>query len=51
MISRQCPGDFESMFIEAENSETKEALSVEEATGESICSALLWFPRTFIENK
>ena len=51
MISRQCPGDFESMFIEAENSETKEVPSVEEATGESICSALLWFPRNFIENK
>ena len=39
------------MLIKAENSETKEVPSVEEATGESICSALLRFPRNFIENK
>ena len=41
----------ESTFIKAGDSETKEGLRVEKATGESIYSALLWLPRNFIEKK
>ena len=50
-FSNTSPGDFESMFIKAGDSETKEGLRVEKATGESIYSALLWLPRNFIEKK
>ena len=35
-------GDFESAFIKAGESETKEWLRVEEAIGESLSSVLLW---------
>ena len=41
----------ESTFIKAGDSEAKEGLRVEKATGESIYSALLWLPRNFIEKK
>ena len=36
-------GDFESAFIKAGESETKEWLRVEEAIEESLSSVLLWF--------
>ena len=39
------PGDFESIFVRAGDGETQEGLSVEEATGEPLGSALLWLPR------
>ena len=39
-----CPGGFENMFIKAENSEPKEGLGVEDVTGMSLGSALLWLP-------
>ena len=39
------PGDFESTFIKAGDSKTKEGLKVEEVTGESLGGALLWLPR------
>ena len=35
-------GDFESMFIKAGDSETKEGVRLEEATEESLGGALLW---------
>ena len=34
------PGDFDNMFIKAEDSETKEGLRVGEATGERLGRAL-----------
>ena len=45
------PADFKNRFIKARNSETKEDLSVETATGEILGSALHWLPRYVIENK
>ena len=36
------PGDFESTFIKAGDSETKGGLTVEEVTGESLGRVLLW---------
>ena len=36
------PGDLESTFVKAGDSETKEGLRIEEATGESGGGALLW---------
>ena len=45
------PGDFDSIFIKAGASETKEGLRVEEATEESLRGALLWLPRNFIGEK
>lgn len=35
-------GDFESMFIKAGDSETREGLKVEESTGLRLAGALLW---------
>ena len=35
-------GDFENLFIKVGDSETKEGLRVEGATGESLGGALLW---------
>ena len=40
------PGDFESTFIKAGDSETKE-----EATGESLGDALFWLPRNVTRKK
>ena len=45
------PGDFESMFIKAGNSETKEGLRVEDAGRESLGGALLWLSRNTVEKK
>ena len=42
------PGDSESTFFRAWDSETKKGLRVEEVTGESLGSALLWLPRNVI---
>ena len=39
------PGDLESTFAKVGDSETKERLTLEEATGESLGGALLWPPR------
>ena len=44
-------GDFQSMFTKAGDSETRQELSVEEATGKSIGSDLLWVPRNFFRKK
>lgn len=46
---KRSPGDFESTFIKAGVSETKEELKIEEITGES--SALLWLFRNVIGKK
>lgn len=43
--------DFESAFIKVGGSKTKEGLRVEEATGESLGSTLLWLPRNLIGKK
>ena len=45
------PGDFESRFSKAGDSETKEGLRGEEATGESLGGALLWLSRNGIGKK
>ena len=50
-FSNTSPGDFESMFIKAGDSETKEGLGIEEATRESLGSALLWLPGNIIGKK
>ena len=42
------PGDFESMFIKAGDSDTKEGHRIEEVTAESPGSALLWLSRGVI---
>ncbi|KAF6131180.1 hypothetical protein HJG60_008050 [Phyllostomus discolor] len=49
----QCagPGGFEILFVKAEDSERKEGLRVEEATGESPGGALLWLPRRVMGKK
>ena len=46
-----CLGDFESMLIKVEDNETKEGLTVEEATGEGLGSALLWLLRNVVAKK
>ena len=45
------PGDFESTFITAGDSETKEGLRREEVKGESLCGALFWRTRNVIGKK
>ena len=42
------PGDSESTFIKAGDSETKEGLSEEEVTGKNLDSVLLWLTRNII---
>lgn len=44
-------GDFESAFIKVGGSKTKEGLSVEEASEESLGNALFWLPRNLIGKK
>ena len=45
------PGDFERAFIKAGDSETKDVLSIEAATGDSLGCAVLWPPRNVIRKK
>lgn len=45
-VYNRSPGDLECMFIKARDSETRRA-EHKKATGESLGSALLWFPRNF----
>lgn len=45
------PGDFESTFITAGGSETKEGLRVPETTEECLGGALCWLSRNIIGKK
>ena len=45
------PGDFESVFIKAGDSETKGGLRVAGVTGESLGSPLLWLSRNVVGKK
>ena len=45
------PGDFESMFIKAGDSEIMEGVGVQDRPGESLASVLLWLPRNIIGRK
>ena len=44
-------GDFESTFIKAGDSETKEELRIKKATGESLGGALCWLCRNVVGKK
>lgn len=45
------PGDFEILFIKADDRETKKGLRVEEATRQSLGGALIWLSTNIIGKK